>query len=123
MAGGIGLTSALMGIGGGTLTVPALSMFAFPTHRAVGTAAAFGLVIAVPGVLGFILSGLDATPRPPLSLGYVNFAAAAIIAPMTAICAPLGARIASDLPAARLKLAFALFLGITSVRMLWSALT
>ena len=120
MAGGIGLFSALMGIGGGTLTVPTLSMFAVPTHRAVGTAAAFGLVIAVPGVLGFVLSGLGAPLRPPWSLGYVNLPAAALIVPMTVLAAPWGARLAHALPAARLKLAFALFLGITALRMLWS---
>ena len=122
MATGIGVFSALMGIGGGTLTVPILSLFAFPTHRAVGTAAAFGLVIAVPAVLGFVASGWGAPLRPPLSLGYVNLVAAAIIVPVTVLTAPLGARIAHRLPAGRLKLAFAVFLGITAARMLWSVL-
>lgn len=116
----IGSFSALMGIGGGTLTVPVLSMFAFPTHRAVGTAAAFGLVIAVPAVIGFIASGWGVAERPPFSLGYVNVVAAALIVPATMVMAPIGARIAHALPAAQLKLAFALFLGVTAVRMLWS---
>ena len=119
MAGGIGLVSALMGIGGGTLSVPTLSAFSFPTHRAVGTAAAFGLLIAVPGVLGFVASGIGQPLRPPGSVGYVNLPAAAVIVPMTVICAPVGARIAHALPARRLRLAFALFLGITALRMLW----
>ena len=123
MAGLIGVFSALMGIGGGTLSVPILSLFSYPTHRAVGTASAFGLVIAVPAVAGFILSGWDAPLRPPYSLGYVNLVAAAIIFPVTTIVAPLGARIAHALPAARLKLAFAVFLAITAARMLWTALT
>ena len=122
IAGGIGVFSALMGIGGGTLSVPILSLFSFPTHRAVGTAAAFGLVIAVPAVFGFVLSGWNAPLRPPYSLGYVNLVAAAIIFPVTTLVAPFGARIAHALPAARLKLAFAVFLAITALRMLWSAL-
>ena len=120
MAGGIGLFSALMGIGGGTLTVPTPSLFAFPTHRAVGTAAAFGLVIAVPVVAGFVLSGWGAPLRPPGPLGYVNLSAAALIVPMTVLAAPVGARVARRQPAAQLKLAFALFLGITAPRMPWS---
>ena len=121
IAGAIGAVSALMGIGGGTLSVPVLSLFAFPTHRAVGTAAAFGLVIAVPAVAGFIASGWDATGRPPGSLGYVNLPAAALIVAVTVFTAPVGARLASTLPAARLRQAFALFLAITAARMLWTA--
>ena len=123
LAGAIGVFSALMGIGGGTLSVPILSLFSFATHRAVGTAAAFGIVIAVPAVAGFIASGWSAPLRPPFSLGYVNLVAAAIIFPVTTLVAPLGARIAHALPAPQLKLAFALFLGLTALRMLWSTLT
>ena len=122
IAGTIGVLSALMGIGGGTLSVPTLSMFSFPTHRAVGTAAAFGLVIAVPAVVGFVASGWGSPLRPPFSAGYVNLVAAAIIFPATTLVAPWGARIAHALPADRLRLAFALFLGLTALRMLWSTL-
>lgn len=123
IAGGIGLFSALMGIGGGTLTVPTLSMFSFPTHRAVGTAAAFGLLIAAPAVLGFLWTGLGVPDRPPGSLGYVNLIAACLIFPVTTFVAPIGARIANALPAERLRLAFAAFLGLTALRMLWTALS
>jgi uncharacterized membrane protein YfcA len=116
----IGFVSALMGIGGGTFSVPALTAYSVPTHRAVGTAAAFGLVIAVPGAFGFILSGLTEPMRPPFSLGYVNLAAVAAIVPMTVLFAPVGARLAHALPALHLKRAFAVFLAITAIRMLWS---
>lgn len=122
MAWVIGVFSALMGIGGGTLTVPTLSMFSFPTHRAVGTAAAFGLVIALPAVCGFIASGWTAPDLPPFQFGYVNWAAAAILAPISMAVTPWGAALASRLPARQLRLAFALFLAITSVRMLWGVL-
>jgi uncharacterized membrane protein YfcA len=58
MASVIAAVSVMMGIGGGTLTVPALTLFGYPIHRAVGTAAAIGVLIAVPGALGFVLGGL-----------------------------------------------------------------
>jgi len=114
----IGLISSLMGIGGGTLSVPTLAAFSFPVHKAVGTASAMGLLIAVPGVAGFIWSGWDAAGRPPLSLGYVSLPAALIIAPVSYFCAPLGVRLAHALNPRYLKLAFAFFLAITAARML-----
>ncbi|WP_338607314.1 sulfite exporter TauE/SafE family protein [Pelagibacterium nitratireducens] len=114
----IGLISSLMGIGGGTLTVPTLSAFSFAVHRAVGTAAAMGLLIAVPGVLGFVWSGWDVAGRPPLSLGYVNLAAVMIIAPVSYLMAPFGVRLAHALNPSMLKIAFAVFLFITALRML-----
>lgn len=120
IAGGIGGLSALMGIGGGTLTVPILSAFAYPAHRAVGTAAAFGFLIAVPGVVGFVLSGLGVEGRPLLSLGYVSLPALLVIFPATVLLAPVGAGLAHRLPAQRLRQAFALFLGLTALRMLWA---
>jgi len=117
----IGLFSSLMGIGGGTLSVPTLSAFSFPIHKAVGTAAAIGLLIAVPGVLGFIWSGMEVDGRPPLSLGYVSVPAAIVIFPVTFLCAPVGAGLAHSLNQRYLKLAFAVFLAITAVKMLSSA--
>ena len=117
----IGFVSSLMGIGGGTLGVPTMVAFSYPIHRAVGTASAFGLVIAVPAVIGFIISGWDVPGRPPLSLGYVSLVAAAIILPFTTFFAPLGARIAHALEPKWVKRAFAIFLTLTAVKMLASA--
>jgi len=117
---GIGGFSALMGIGGGTLSVPILSAFSFPVHRAVATASAFGLVIAVPAVCGFIWSGFGVAGRPPISLGYVSVPAAVLIFSVSVLTAPFGSRLAHSLNPARLKLAFALFLFLTALRMLWS---
>ena len=103
---------------GTTLSVPTLTAFSFPIHRAVGTSASLGLLIALPAVAGFIWSGWTVANRPPLSLGYVSLPAVLIIAPMSFLFAPLGARIAHTLNPRRLKLAFALFLALTSMRML-----
>jgi uncharacterized membrane protein YfcA len=122
LATGIGTVSAMMGIGGGTLGVPILTAFSMPVHRAVGTAAAFGLIIAVPAVIALILAGWTAEDRPPLSLGYVNLVAFALIVPISTLIAPQGARLAHALDAKWVRRAFALFLAITSLRMLWTAL-
>lgn len=118
MAAAIGFVSALMGIGGGTLSVPTLALFSFPIHRAVGTASAFGVAIAVPAVIGYIYGGWDVPGRSPFSLGYVNLLAAIPLAAMTVLFAPLGARIAHSIDRTLLKRCFAAFLAVTAIRML-----
>ncbi len=120
MAGSIGFVSSLMGIGGGTLGVPTLAAFSFPIKRAVGTAAAFGLIIAVPAVVGFVVSGFSVPDRPPLSLGYVSLPAVLVIIPFTTALAPYGAKLAHKVDPKWVKRGFAVFLGITSLRMLLS---
>lgn len=117
----IGALSAMMGIGGGTLSVPVLSLCNVPIHRAVGTAAGFGLVIALPATLGFIAGGWHANGLPPGSLGYVSLPGFAVIAIATTLTAPLGARLAHALDPEPLRRAFALFLGLTALRMLADA--
>lgn len=114
----IGAFSAMMGIGGGTLGVPLLTYLGLVAQRAVATASGFGLIISIPGAIGFIVTGWSAANLPPASLGYVNFIGFALITPMTVLSAPLGVAIAHALPKQRLKQAFALFLAITAVRMI-----
>ena len=122
IAGPIGFTSALMGIGGGTLSVPVMTMLSVPVHRAVATASVFGLAIAIPAVLGFVWAGWGVPGRPPGSLGYVNIPAAVVLFSVSVFTAPLGATLAHRLPARQLKIAFAVFLFVSAVRMLWKAL-
>jgi uncharacterized membrane protein YfcA len=119
IAGGVGTVSAMMGIGGGTLCVPLFTLFGVEIRRAVGTAAAIGLIIAVPGSLGFAAAGWSAPGLPPLSLGYVSLPAFAVIVPATVLAAPLGARLAHSIPRRTLRLAFAAFLLVTALRMLY----
>jgi uncharacterized membrane protein YfcA len=119
-AGTIGMISSMMGIGGGTLGVPVLTLFGFPIHRAVGSASALGLIIAVPGSIAFILNGWGAAGLPPCSLGYVNLLALAMILPTSMYFAPIGARAAHTLKARSLRQVFGLFLAITAVRMYYS---
>lgn len=116
----IGGFSAMMGIGGGTFTVPILTLFNYPIRKAVGTAAAIGLIIAVPGTIGFLISGLDAANLPPGNIGYVNILGFLVIFPMAALFAPFGAKIAHQINASLLKKAFAFFLFLTSARMFYS---
>jgi len=118
----IGFLSALMGIGGGTLSVPVMSMMSVAVHRAIATASVFGLAIAVPAVCGFVWNGIGVDGRPPASLGFVNIPAAVIIFSMSVLTAPLGAKLAHALDARPLKLAFAVFLAVSGARMLWKAL-
>lgn len=118
IATAIGFVSALMGIGGGTLSVPTLALFSFPIHRAVGTASAFGLAIAVPAVVGYVWGGWDVPGRSAYSLGYVDLRAAVPLVIMTVLFAPLGARIAHGIDRTPLKRCFAIFLAITAIRML-----
>lgn len=118
----IGGMSAMMGIGGGTLCVPYFNAFGFPVHRAVGTAAAIGLVIALPAALGFIITGWGIKALPEASVGHVNLLGLVLIAPFTTLTAPLGAKLAHYLSPRALKLAFAFFLFATAIRMVYGLL-
>ena len=113
-AGGV---SALMGIGGGTVCVPALSYLGYDIRRAVGTSAALGLVIGIPATLVYIVTGLWAEGRPPLSLGYVSLPALLVITPFSTSFAKLGARLAHAIPMRALRACFGLFLAATAIRM------
>jgi uncharacterized membrane protein YfcA len=116
----IGLISVMMGIGGGTLAVPILSFFTYPIRLAVGTAAAIGLIIAIPGTIGYALFGLGVPDLPPFSLGYVNLAGLIAIIPTSMLTAPLGVKLAHAIPQLALRWCFAGFLAITSIRMITS---
>ncbi len=118
----IGGVSAMMGIGGGTVGVPILSMFGAPIRSAVATASAFGVVISIPATIGFIYGGWGNPLLPPLSLGFVNLVGFALIVPASLIAAPWGVQLAHSIPPLLLKRLFALFLGVTVVRMVWSLL-
>ncbi|MDA0706677.1 MAG: sulfite exporter TauE/SafE family protein [Proteobacteria bacterium] len=115
--GFIGCASSMMGIGGGTFSVMILTLFNQPIHRAVGTAALLGLVISLPGTIGFVLTGLNDARLPPGSLGYVNLIGLALIAPATVLTAPLGAKLAHRFSAARLSMLFGIFLLLAAGRL------
>lgn len=122
MAGGIGFFSVMMGVGGGTIGVPLLSSCNYPSHRAVGTASFFGLLISVPGAAAMLLAETPAD-APQGMIGMVNLPGFALIVPLTVLLAPLGAWIGSKLDAVMLKRVFAIFLCISGGRMLMQVFT
>ncbi len=115
----IGTVSSLLGIAGGSLMVPYLKYVGLPIRNAVATSAATGFPLAIVGAFSFILTGLDEMNLPPLSTGYVYWPAFLFIAVPSAMCAPLGAKLAHSLPTAQLKLLFAFFLMLVGLKMLW----
>jgi uncharacterized protein len=112
----LGFFSALMGIGGGTFGVPMMTLYAMPIHRAVATAAGFGIIIAVPSAIGFLT--LNVSLAPPWSVGAVNLPAFAVIIAMTLLTTPYGVRLAHRMDARPLKRAFAIFLILVALNML-----
>ena len=119
---GIGLLSSFVGIGGGTMSVPFMTFCSIPMHTAVGTSSAIGFPIAVAGTLGYIVGGYNVQNLPEFTLGYVHLLAFASIAIASFLTAPIGARLAHNLPVPTLKRIFACFLIFISSKMLWDLL-
>ncbi|MBG9995942.1 sulfite exporter TauE/SafE family protein [Pseudoalteromonas sp. NZS127_1] len=118
MASIVGGLSVMIGIGGGTIGVPMLNAFNVRAHVAVGTAAVFGLLIALPGVITLLSIGTTPTDAPLGTWGLVNLPAFFLIIPLTILFAPIGVKIGSKLDQKQLKRAFAVVLMITGIRML-----
>ncbi|MEJ6398583.1 sulfite exporter TauE/SafE family protein [Yoonia sp. 208BN28-4] len=116
----IGFLSVLMGIGGGSFGVPLMTLHGVPIHRAVATAAGFGVIIAVPSVIGFLT--VDMAVAPPFSVGAVNLGAFGLVVAMTLVTAPWGAALAHRLDPKPLKRIFGGFLILVALNMLRKAL-
>lgn len=120
-AGGvIGIFSSLVGIGGGTMSVPFLVWCNTALHRAIGTSSAIGFPIAVAGALGYLINGFGVDGLPEHSFGYINLTALGGIVIASVFTAPLGAKLAHSLPVDKLKRFFAVLLYIVGSRMIWS---
>lgn len=117
--GGIGALSTVLGIGGGTLTVPFLLWCNVNIRNAVATSAACGFPIALAGSVAMMITGWDHPDLPAGSTGYVYWPAALPILAASALAAPLGARLAHRLPVATLRRIFAVVLGLIGLRMLF----
>jgi uncharacterized membrane protein YfcA len=116
----IGLISAIVGIGGGSLTVPFLNWCSVDMRSAVATSAACGLPIAVAGTLGFVVAGWGEQLLPAGSSGFVYWPAFVAVSVASFLLAPLGARLAHSLPLAALKRVFAALLFVVGIRMMTS---
>lgn len=117
----IGYISALMGIGGGSLTVPTLVAFGTNMHTAVGTSSALGVLLAIPAAIGFVISGWTAVGTPLFSVGFINVPSLVLIGGLATLTAPLGVALAHRLDAKLLQIVFAIFLIVVGGRMIIQA--
>lgn len=114
---GVGLLSSLLGLGGGVFGTTILTLHNKPIHQAIATSSGIGVIVAIPGFIGYMLIGMDhMATLPAFSFGYVNFLAAILILPFSVLAAPIGVKLAHNLPKKRLEQAFALLLIIVSMR-------
>jgi uncharacterized protein len=126
----IGLLSALMGIGGGQLSNLFMTFHGRPIHQAVATSSGLGVLISIPGALGYVYAGWPkaaeypdvAALQPPMALGYVSLIGLALFIPTSIWTAPIGARLAHALSKRRLEVSFGIFLLAVSARFAWSLL-
>ncbi len=118
----IGVVSSLVGIGGGTLSVPFMIWCNMSVHHAIGTSAAIGFPIAIAGTIGYVFNGWSLPDLPVYSFGYVYLPALAGIVATSVLTAPMGVRLAHSLPVNRLKRVFAVLLLVVGTRMLISVL-
>lgn len=115
----IGLVSAIMGIGGGALSNLYLTLHGVPIHRAISTSAGVGVLIAVPGTVGYVLAGLGQEGLPPDALGFVSLAAFALTIPTSLLTTRLGVALAHRMTRRALEIAFGCFLALVAARFLY----
>ena len=117
-SGVIGFFSVLIGIGGGSFSVPTLSAYSKPMHRAVGTSAVIGFFIALPAAITYIFTGRDILNLPPYSFGYVNVLIVLLISSTSVFTAHFGAKLSSKTKTTTLKKIFAVFLLCTCISLI-----
>lgn len=123
LASFIGLSSAMAGIGGGVVGVIVMTLCGKSIHRAVGTAAGFGVAVGFPAAVTYMVTGWWSADTVPFSLGFVNIPGFLAISVLTASLAPVGARLAHALPALVLRRLFAGLLMVTGFLMLREGIT
>jgi len=118
-----GLVSALVGVSGGSISNAALTLYGKSMQQAVATSAGIGVPITIVGTVGYVLAGWRFMPAlPPLSLGFVSLFGFVLVAPLSSLAAPYGARAAHRLSKRQLELAFGVFLVLASLRFIASML-
>jgi len=116
----IGFFSTLLGIGGGIMNNTFMTLYGRPLHQAVATSAGVGVLIAIPGTIGYVWAGWGDPFLPLGSTGFVNWIAFAVILPVALIVTPYGVRIAHALPKRRLEIGFGAFCLFVAARFFWS---
>jgi uncharacterized membrane protein YfcA len=118
-----GLWSSLIGVSGGSISNLILMLYGKSIHQAVATSAGLGVPITIAGTLGYMLAGYpQQAQQPPLSIGFVSLIGLAVLAPVSSLAAPHGARLAHALPKRRLEVAFGIFLILVALRFIVSLL-
>ncbi len=113
----IGIFSALMGISGGMLSNIVMLMFGRTMQQAVATSSGLGVVISIPGTIGYIFAGWPKMALlPPLSLGFISLIGLALLAPLNVLLAPFGARLAHAVSKRRLEIAYGVYLLLACAR-------
>lgn len=116
----IGLISGLMGIGGGVLNNTFMTLYRRPILQAVATSSGVGVLISIPGMIGYVLAGWGEQGLPPFSTGFVNWIAFALIIPIAMVVTPYGAMLAHSMSKRQLEIGFAVFLLFVSARFFYS---
>ncbi len=117
---GIGSISAIVSIGGGSITVPYLTWRKVDIKKAIGTSAAIGFPLSIAGSIGYLLSGWSHAAPVPYTYGFINLPAVIVISITSFFTAPIGANLTQKLPVGTLKKIFALLLATLSLKMLWN---
>lgn len=115
---GIGLASALMGIGGGAISTLVLTLHGRPIHQAVATSAGMGVLISIPGAIGYVIAGWGKAGLPLGSIGFVSLLGFALMVPTALLTTRIGVNMAHAMPKRRLEVLFGLFLVLVCVRFL-----
>ena len=116
----IGFLSAIKGIGGGSYSVPYMTLYSIPIHRAIGTASLAGIFISVFGGLGYLLGGVDVEGLPENMVGFIHVPSLIAIALTAVLFAPVGAKAAHAIPKNILSIVFGLFLLAATLRLVLS---
>lgn len=114
----LGFLSALMGIGGGAISNLILTLHGRPIHQAIATSAGVGLLISIPGTIGYIAAGWGKSGLPIDAIGYVSLLGFALLLPTSLLTTRIGVRLAHAMPRRKLELAFAAFLLVVASRFL-----
>lgn len=112
----MGYFSTLMGVGGGVINNTFMTLFGRPMHQAVATSSGVGVMIAIPGTIGYIWAGWGNPLLPIASTGFINWIAVALIIPIALIVTPYGVRLAHAMSKRQLEIGFGLFCIIVSIR-------
>ena len=119
---GSGFVSASMGIGGAVMNVPVLRYFGYPIKKAIGSASAIGLIIAIVGAIGFLISGSFLDVNLPLSVGFINIPAFLIFIPITTFMARIGAKTVHSIDKNKISKFFGIFLVVVSIKFFYEYL-